>query len=39
LDLGSELADAGGELGYGVREPEPTQDVRDASKTVRVVER
>lgn len=28
-----------GELGYGVREPEPTQDVRDASKTVRVVER
>jgi NADH-quinone oxidoreductase subunit I len=28
-----------GELGYGVREPEPTQDVRDATKTVRVVQR
>jgi len=28
-----------GELGYGIRAPEPTQDVRDASKTVRVVER
>ena len=30
-----------GELGYGVREPEPTQNVRDASrdKTVRRVER
>ena len=31
-----------GELGYGVRAPEPAQDVRDAStrdKTVRSVER